>query len=149
MAQTLGINSGIFRSRAPGVGVELKGGVPAVYVYEDENLRLEIPVPPLEVFLSFVRELDKLGAEDADVEKYLTTLARAFWLLHQRPRLKGLFRKKYVIPEVDDEVARKLLNSKVRRCDVAVKSLPPALFGLVEYCVGVHVKRKGEAGCPE
>jgi hypothetical protein len=24
-----------------------------------------------------VRELDKLGAEDADVEKYLTTLARA------------------------------------------------------------------------
>jgi hypothetical protein len=113
--------------------VELKGDAPAVYVYEDENLRLEIPVPPLEVFLAFVRELDKLGAEDADAEKYVTILARAFWLLHQRPRERGLFRKKYVVPEVDEDAALTLLKGKVRRGDVAVKSVAPALFGLLKY----------------
>jgi hypothetical protein len=55
MVQTIGTNSGIFRSRARGIGVELKSDAPAVYVYEDGNLRLEIPVPPLDVFLAFVR----------------------------------------------------------------------------------------------
>jgi hypothetical protein len=133
MAQTLGTNSGIFSRRARGVNVELKVDAPAVYVYEDDNLRLEIPVPPLDVFLAFVRELDKLGAEDADAEKYVTTLARAFWLLHQRPRKRGLFRKSYVMPEVDEEAALTLLKREVRRGDVAVKSLLPALFGLAKY----------------
>jgi hypothetical protein len=89
------------------------------------------------------------GAEDGDAEKCVTTLARAFWLLHQRPRRKGLFRKRYVVPAVDEDEALTLLKEKARRGDVAVKSLAPALFGLVEYCVKAHVKRKGEADCPE
>lgn len=133
MAEEVSRKFGIFRGRARGVKVELKDNVPRVYVYEDENLRLEIPVPPLEVFVAFVRELDKLGAEDADAEKYVTILARAFWLLHQRPRKRGLFRKKYVVPDVDEEAALNLLKEKVRRGDVAFKSLGPALFGLVNY----------------
>ena len=136
MARTLGANSGIFRRRARGVDVELKGDAPAVYTYEDENLRLEIPIPPLDVFLAVVRELDKLGAEYADIERYGTTLARAFWLLHQRPRRRGLFRKRYVMPVVDEEAALTLLREKVRREDIAIRSLIPALFGLVEYAVG-------------
>jgi hypothetical protein len=133
MAEKVTKEFGIFPGRARGVKVELKDNAPRVYVYEDENLRLEIPVPPLEVFLAFVRELDKLGAEDAYAEKYVTILARAFWLLHQRPRTRGLFRKSYVMPEVDEEAALTLLKREVRRGDVAVKSLLPALFGLAKY----------------
>lgn len=125
---------GLFRKRSPRVIVELKDiAVERVYIYEDENLRLKIPVPSLDVFLAFVKELDRLGAEAADAEKYVTVLARAFWLLHQRPRRKGLFRKRWAMPEVDEEEALTLLKKKVRRGDVAVKSLVPALFGLVRY----------------
>jgi len=48
------------------VGVELKRlAGEQVYVYEDERLRLEVPVPPLDVFLAFVRELERLGAAGA------------------------------------------------------------------------------------
>lgn len=129
-------NSGMFRGPAPGVKVELKGNAPPAYVYEDENLRLEVPVPPLDVFLAFVRELDKLGAEDADAESNVTVLGRAFWVLHQRPRRKGLFRKRYAVPEVDEDAALTLLRVKVRRGDVAVKSLAPAMFGLLKYVTG-------------
>lgn len=125
---------GLFRKRSPRVIVELKDiAVERVYIYEDENLRLKIPVPSLDVFLAFVKELDRLGAEAADAEKYVTVLARAFWLLHQRPRRKGLFHKRWAMPEVDEEEALTLLKKKVRRGDVAVKSLVPALFGLVRY----------------
>jgi len=136
MAEEVSRNFGIFRGRTRRPKFELKNKAPRVYVYEDENLRLEIPVPPLDVFLAFVRELDKLGAEGANAEGYVTTLARAFWLLHQKPRERGLFRKRYVVPDVDEEAALNLLKEKVRRGDVAVKSLVPAMFGLVEYVVG-------------
>ena len=145
MAEELSKDFRIFRRRTRGVYVELKGDAPAVYTYEDENLRLEIPVPALEVFLAFVRELDKLGAEDADAETYVTTLARAFWLLHQRPRKRGLFRKRYVIPEVNEDAALTLLRKKARRGDVAIKSLAPAMFGLVGY---VARKYEGPEGAP-
>lgn len=133
MAEEVSKSFGIFRGRARGVKVELKVKAPPVYVYEDENLRLEIPVPPLDVFLAFIRELDQLGAEDVDAEKSFAILARAFWVLHQRPRRRGLFRKRYVVPEVDEDAALTLLKEKARRGDVAVKSLAPALFGLVRY----------------
>jgi hypothetical protein len=130
-------NFPLFGRRAPAVKVELKeAALKQVYVYEDENLKLEIPVPPLEVFLAFVRELDKLGAEGVDVESSVTTVARAFWLLHQRPLRKGFFRKRYVVPEVDEDAALTLLRVKVRRGDVAVKSLAPAMFGLLKYVTG-------------
>jgi len=133
MAEEVSKKFGIFRDRVPGVKVALKDKAPRIYVYEDDNLRLEIPVPPLEVFLAFARELDRLGAEDADVESFVTVLARAFWLLHQRPRKRGLFRTRYEMPAVDEEEALTLLKEKVRRGDVAVKSLAPALFGLIRY----------------
>ncbi len=55
MAEEVNKNFRIFRGRGRGVKVELKDNAPPAYVYEDENLRLEIPVPPLEVFLAFVR----------------------------------------------------------------------------------------------
>ncbi|NIT36769.1 MAG: hypothetical protein GTN49_09750 [candidate division Zixibacteria bacterium] len=133
MAEEVSKSFGIFRGRARGVKVELKDKTPPAYVYEDENLRLEIPVPPLDVFLAFVRELDKLGAEGIDVESSVTAVARAFWLLHQRPRRRGLFRKRYAVPEVDEDAALTLLKVKVGRGDVAVKSLAPAMFGLLKY----------------
>jgi hypothetical protein len=133
MAEGISKRLGIFRGRARRPKFELMDKAPRLYVYEDDNLRLEIPVPPLDVFLAFVRELDKLGTEDADIEKYLTTLARAFWLLHQRPWKRGLFGKRYELPEVDEDAALTLLKEKVRRGDVAIKSLAPALFGLLRF----------------
>jgi hypothetical protein len=90
--------------------------------------------------VAFVRELDKLGAEPANAEKYVRVLARAFWVLHRRPGKRGLFREKYVVPEVDEEAALTLLKGKLRRGDVALKSLAPALFGLVEYVAGLRVE---------
>lgn len=130
------------------VGVELKRlADEQLYVYEDERLRLTIPVPSLEVFEAVVRELERLGPELTDIHEYATILARAFWLLHQRPGRRGLWgrlrRKKYAVPEVDEAAALELLYKKVRRADVAVKSLAPALFGLVEY---VMYKKKEGAG---
>jgi hypothetical protein len=133
MAENVSKRFGIFPGRARGVKVDLKGNPPPAYVYEDDNLRLEIPVPPLDVFLAFVRELDKLGAEDADVEKYVTTLARAFWLLHQRPRKRGLFRKKYFVPDIDEACALTFLNVVFPDLENVAKSLPEALFGLVKH----------------
>lgn len=50
--------------------------------YEDENLKLEVPVPTLEVFESVMRELEGLG-EAADAYGYVSALARAFWLLYR------------------------------------------------------------------
>jgi MoxR-like ATPase len=134
MAEEVGKKFGIFRGRRR-LKVELADSPERVYVYEDEQLRLEIPVPPIDVFSAFVRELDKLGAEDADIERYVTTLARAFWLLHHRPR-RGLFGKRYELPEVDEEAALKLLKEKVRRADVAFMSLAPALFGFIKHVTG-------------
>ncbi len=128
------------------VGVELKRlADEQVYVYEDERLRVTIPVPSLEVFEAVVRELERLGPELTDIHEYVTILARAFWLLHQRPR--GLFawlrRKKYVVPEVDEAAALELLRKRIPRADVVVTSLAPALFGLLER---VMFKKKEEAG---
>jgi hypothetical protein len=130
------------------VGVELKRlAAEQVYVYEDERLRLTIPVPSVEVFEAVVRELERLGPEVTDIHEYVTILARAFWLLHQRPGRRGwwprLRRKKYVVPDVDEKAALELLYKKVRRADVAVKSLAPALFGLLEHVM--HKKKDGDA----
>jgi len=130
------------------VGVELKRlAAEQVYVYEDERLKLTIPVPSLEVFEAVVRELERLGPEVRDIHEYVTILARAFWLLHQRPRRRGWWgwwrRNKYVVPDVDEKAALELLYKKVRRADVAVKSLAPALFGLLEHVM--HKKKEGGA----
>jgi hypothetical protein len=129
------------------VGVELKRlAAEQVYVYEDERLRLTIPVPSVEVFEAVVRELERLGPDVADIHEYVTILARAFWLLHQRPR-RGwwarLRRSKYVVPDVDEKAALELLYKKVRRADVAVKSLAPAFFGLLEHVM--HKKKERDA----
>lgn len=137
MAEEVSRNFGIFRGRASGVKVAIKDNPPRVYVYEDENLRLEVPVPTLEVFVAFVRELDKLGAEDADAEKYVTILARAFWLLHQRPKVTGiLWWRQTAAPKVDEREARALLEREVRSVEVALVSLTSALFGFVNYVMG-------------
>ncbi len=127
------------------VGVELKRlADEQVYVYEDERLRLTIPVPSLEVFEAVVRELERLGPDVTDIHEYVTVLARAFWLLHQKPaRRGGLFRRRRVLREPSDDEALKLLEKKVKRADVAIKSLAPALLGLVEH---VMYKKKEEAG---
>jgi hypothetical protein len=64
------------------VGVEF--GRPAdeqVYIYEDERLRLTMSVPTLEVFEGVVRELERLG-KAADVDAYVSALARAFGMLY-------------------------------------------------------------------
>lgn len=136
----------LFRRRGPVVTVELKeAALKRVYVYEDENLKLEVPVPPLDVFLAFVRELDKLGPEAADAEGYVTILARAFWLLHQRPKETGfLWRPRSRAPKVDEDEALKYLEVKVKNLEVALLSLPSALFGLVRYVVGGRTSAVGE-----
>jgi hypothetical protein len=129
------------------VGVELKRlADEQLYVYEDERLRLTIPVPSLEVFEAVVRELERLGPDLTDLHEYVTILARAFWLLHQRPGRRGVFarfRRRRVLREPSDDEALKLLEKKVKRADVAIQSLAPALLGLVEH---VLCKKKEEAG---
>jgi len=138
MAEKVTRTFGIFRGRRAGVKVELKEAAQKrVYVYEDENLRLEIPVPPLEVFLAFARELDRLGAEDADVESFVTVLARAFWLLHQKPKEVGfLWWRRTAAPKVDEREARGFLESEVKSVEVALVSLAPALLEFINHVMG-------------
>lgn len=124
------------------VGVELKRlADEQLYVYEDERLRLMIPVPSLEVFEAVVRELERLGPDVKDIHEYVTILARAFWLLHQKPSRRGLFRRRRVLREPSDDEALEFLEEKVKRADVAIKSLTPALFGLVEHVM--YKKKEG------
>jgi hypothetical protein len=126
------------------VGVELKRlAAEQVYVYEDERLRLTIPVPSVEVFEAVVRELERLGPDVADIHEYVTILARAFWLLHQRPRRRGWFRRRHTLREPGDDEALALLARAVPRADVIITSLRDALLGLVEYVLGK--KKEGRA----
>jgi hypothetical protein len=104
-----------------------------VYVYEDERLRFQIRVPHIKVFLAFVRELDRLGAVPDDAEAQVTVLARALWVLRQRPKRKGFIKKRCVVAEVDEEAALGLYRAKFPRAKVAAASLAAALFGLVEF----------------
>jgi hypothetical protein len=131
------------------VGVELKRlADEQLYLYEDERLRLTIPVPSLEVFEAVVRELERLGPELTDIHEYVTILARAFWLLHQRPGRRGLLsrfrrRRKYGVPEIDDDIALGFLASRLPETEVVLGSLAQALWGLVEHVFG---KKKREVG---
>jgi len=127
--------------RPAAVKLELKENAGRVYVYDDENIRLEVQVPPPEVFQAFTKELDRLGSAADNVEKYVTVLARAFWLLHQRPRKRGLFRKRCVVPEIDESRCLYLLSSVFPDVKTIFGSLPGALFGLVRY-VGPDEKRR-------
>ncbi len=128
------------------VGVELKRlADEQVYVYEDERLRLTIPVPSLEVFEAVVRELERLGPELTDIHEYVTILARAFWLLHRRPERRGLFRRRRVLREPSDDEALALLARAVPRADVIITSVRDALLGLVAHVLG---KKKEERGGP-
>jgi len=135
------------------VGVELKRlADEQVYLYEDERLRLTIPVPSLEVFEAVVRELERLGPELTDIHEYVTILARAFWLLHHKPERRGRLRRlfgrgrKYRLPEIDDDKALGFLASRLPETEVVLGSLAQALWGLVEYVFG---KKKREVGPPD
>jgi len=114
------------------VGVELKRlADEQVYVYEDDWLTLTIPVPSLEVFEAVVRELERLG-EAADVDAYVSVLARAFWLLHRGAEGNGT-----VIadgPAADEGL--KLLARERLGADVVFTSAREALFALVESVTG-------------
>jgi hypothetical protein len=136
MAEKISKRFGISRGRARRPRVELAERPAQVYVYEDEVLKIEIPVPPLDVFVAFVRELDKLGGEDADVEKYLTTLARAFWVLHRRPGRRGVLRRRYKLREPSDDEAGAFLVGIFPRVDLVLESLSKALAGFVTYVLG-------------
>jgi hypothetical protein len=119
------------------VGVELKRlADEQVYVYEDERLRLTIPVPSLEVFEAVVRELERLGPDLTDIHEYVTVIGRAFWLLHHKPARRGflpVFRRRRVLRDPTDDEALEFLEEKVKRADVVIKSLAPALFCLIEF----------------
>ena len=128
------------------VGVELKRlADEQVYVYEDERLRLTIPVPSLEVFEAVVRELERLGPDLTDIHEYVTVIGRAFWLLHHKPERHGLFRRRRVLREPTDDEALALLARAFPRVDVIITSVRDALLGLVAYVLG---KKKEEAGEP-
>ncbi len=104
-----------------------------VYVYEDERLRFQIRVPRIEIFLAFTRELDRLSAVPEDAETQVMVLARALWVLRQRPKRKGFLRKRCVMPEVDEEAALEFYRAEFPRAKVAAASLAAALFGLVKF----------------
>jgi hypothetical protein len=132
------------------VGVELKRlADEQLYVYEDERLRLTIPVPSLEVFEAVVRELERLGPELTDIHEYVAILARAFWLLHQRPERRGLFarfRRPRTLREPSDDEALALLARAVPRADVIITSVRDALLGLVAHVLGKKKEERGEPG---
>ena len=129
------------------VGVELKRlADEQVYVYEDERLRLTIPVPSLEVFEAVVRELERLGPDLTDIHEYVTVIGRAFWLLHHKPERHGLRwffgrKLKYGVTDIDDEKALGFLASRLPDTEAVLGSLAPALLGLVEHVFG---KKKRE-----
>lgn len=129
--------------RPAAVKVELKGNAGRVYVYDDENISFEVQVPPPEVFQAFIKELDRLGSAADDVEEYVMVLARAFWLLYQWPRKRGLFRKRYVVPEIDESRSLYLLSSVFPDVKTIFRSLPGALFGLVRYVAPEEKRRIG------
>ncbi|MEE9455757.1 MAG: hypothetical protein V3W11_01235 [bacterium] len=129
------------------VGVELKRlADEQLYVYEDERLRLTIPVPSLEVFEAVVRELERLGPDLTDIHEYVTILARAFWLLHRRPGRRGLFRRRHTLREPSDDEALALLARAVPRADVIITSVRDALLGLVAHVLGKKKEERGEPG---
>ncbi|MGD8719489.1 MAG: hypothetical protein PVH29_11805 [Candidatus Zixiibacteriota bacterium] len=128
--------------RAGQVGVELKRlARDQVYTYEDPYLKLLIPVPPLDIFEAVVRELERLGPDLTDIHEYVTVIGRAFWLLHRKPERRGFLRKRYALREPTDDEALKFLEEKVKRADVVIKSLAPALFGLIEFVM--YKKKEG------
>lgn len=64
-------------------------------------------------------------------------LARAFWLLYQRPKVTGiLWWRKTGAPKVDEREARALLESEVKSAEVALVSLTSALFGFINHVMG-------------
>jgi hypothetical protein len=134
--------------RAGQVGVELtRLARDQVYTYEDRYLKLLIPVPPLDIFEAFVSELKKLGPGVKDEGEYITILARAFWLLHQKPRERGfLWRQRSRVPKVDEAAARRLLVRAVPNAAVIAESLRDALISFVGFVLG---KKKEEGAEPD
>jgi hypothetical protein len=133
--------------RAGDVRVELKRlAREQVYIYEDPYLKLLIPVPPLDIFEAVVRELERLGPEVADIHEYVTILARAFWLLHQRPGRRGLFRRRRLLREPSDDEALALLARAFPRVDVIITSVRDALLGLVAHVLGKKKEERAERG---
>jgi hypothetical protein len=125
--------------RAGDVRVELKRlAREQVYIYEDPYLKLLIPVPPLDIFEAFVAELKKLGPEVKDEREYITILARAFWLLHQRPKKRRWlwWRRGSRVPKVDEAAARRLLVRAFPNAGVIAESLRDALVSFVGFVLG-------------
>uniref|UniRef100_A0A6M3IIY3 Uncharacterized protein n=1 Tax=viral metagenome TaxID=1070528 RepID=A0A6M3IIY3_9ZZZZ len=102
-----------------------------VYVYDDERLTLTIPIPSVPIFMAFVDELAKLDNSEG-LNYSLTAIARAFWLLHQKPN--GMTGPR--VPKPKDHEAIKFLAKRIPSADVALGSLPKALYGLIAYSIG-------------
>jgi hypothetical protein len=124
--------------RAAQVGVELtRLARDQVYTYEDGRLKLVIPVPPLDIFEAVVAELKKLGPGVKNEWEYITILARAFWLLHQRPKdSRFLWWRRSRVPRVDEAAARRLLVRAVPNAAVIAESLRDALISFVGFVLG-------------
>jgi len=124
--------------RAGQVRLELKRlAREQVYIYEDPYLKLLIPVPPLDIFEAVVAELKKLGPGIKDEREYITILARAFWLLHQRPKERRfLWWHRSRVPKVNEAAARRLLIRAVPNAGVIAESLRDALISFVGFVLG-------------
>jgi hypothetical protein len=108
-----------------------------VYIYEDPYLKLLIPVPPLDIFEAVVAELKKLGPGVKDEWGYITILARAFWLLHQKAKERRfLWWRRSRVPKVDEAAARRLLVRAVPNAGVIAESLRDALISFVGFVLG-------------
>jgi hypothetical protein len=124
--------------RAGQVRVELKRlARDQVYTYEAPRLKLMIPVPPLDIFEAVVAELKKLGPGIKDEWDYITILARAFWLLHQKPKERRfLWWRRSRVPKVDEAAARRLLIRAVPDAEVIAEPLRDALISFVGFVLG-------------
>jgi hypothetical protein len=64
-------------------------------------------------------------------------LARAFWLLHQKPRERRfLWRRRSRVPRVDEAAARRLLVRAIPNASVIAESLRDALISFVGFVLG-------------
>lgn len=131
--------------RAGQVRLELKRlARDQVYIYEGPHLKLLIPVPALDIFEAFVAELKKLGPGIKDEWDYFTVLARAFWLLHQKPKeSRFLWWRRSRVPRVDEAAARRLLVRAVPNAAVIAESLRDALISFAAFVLG---KKKDQVG---
>lgn len=122
------------------VGVEIKRLTEEqVFVYEDEYLKLTIPNVRLDIYFEFIEELGRLDRSERNYD-VINCIARAFWLLHNRPKRW----RKWKFPRVSEKRARDFLVKKIPNATIVFNSLNTA-FGEYSNWVIQPKKKVNEA----